>query len=116
MCSQLPRKCYDTLDMPTYDFRCPKCSHVFEAVLSFGSKKRPPCPACKNAKTEKLIAPPAIHFKGTGFFKTDSRKLSPKKSVESPAEKSTDTPAKKSTEPETNKGKEPLSTTDVKNP
>ncbi|OIO54597.1 hypothetical protein AUJ46_02765 [Candidatus Peregrinibacteria bacterium CG1_02_54_53] len=102
--------------MPTYDFRCLKCSHVFEAVLSFGGKQRPACPACKNAKTEKLIAPPAIHFKGTGFFKTDSRKPSPKKSAESPVEKSTDTPAKKSTEPVADKSKDPPSTTDKKNP
>jgi len=60
--------------MPTYDFRCPKCSHRFEASLPFGSALRPLCPKCRHAKTEKLITPPAIHFKGTGFFKTDSRK------------------------------------------
>ncbi|MDD5041891.1 MAG: zinc ribbon domain-containing protein [Candidatus Peribacteraceae bacterium] len=60
--------------MPTYDFRCPKCSHHFEVNLPFGSKEHPLCPKCKHRKTEKLIAPPAIHFKGTGFFKTDSRK------------------------------------------
>ncbi|ALM10120.1 MAG TPA: hypothetical protein DEB30_05900 [Candidatus Peribacter riflensis] len=63
--------------MPTYDFRCPKCSHHFEAVLPFGSKTRPLCPQCRHTKTEKLIAPPAIHFKGTGFFKTDSQKVRP---------------------------------------
>lgn len=62
--------------MPTYDFRCPKCSHHFEVALPFGSKVRPICPKCRHGKTEKLIAPPAIHFKGTGFFKTDSQKKS----------------------------------------
>ena len=60
--------------MPTYDFRCPKCSHRFEVNLPFGSKEHPLCPLCKHRKTEKVIAPPAIHFKGTGFFVTDSRK------------------------------------------
>lgn len=86
--------------MPTYDFRCQKCSHHFEVNLPFGSKERPPCPRCRHHKTEKLISPPAIHFKGEGFFKTDSRK---KPVPEKKTEKSADTPkpdapTKKSTE------------------
>ncbi|MDD5103399.1 MAG: zinc ribbon domain-containing protein [Candidatus Peribacteraceae bacterium] len=63
--------------MPTYDFRCPKCSHHFEVNLPFGSKKHPLCPQCKHPQTEKLITPPTIHFKGTGFFKTDSQNIRP---------------------------------------
>lgn len=75
--------------MPTYDFRCPKCSHHFEVFLPFGSKVRPPCPQCRHAKTEKLISSPAIHFKGTGFFKTDSRKPNKEKELKKPLQ---DTP------------------------
>ncbi len=81
--------------MPTYDFRCPKCSHHFEVNLPFGSKVHPLCPKCRHAKTEKLIAPPAIHFKGSGFFKTDSRsKPTPDKKPEKakPEQKKTETP------------------------
>jgi putative FmdB family regulatory protein len=63
--------------MPIYTFVCQKCSHPFEVTLPFGSKKRPRCPRCGSAKTEKLIVPPAIHFKGSGFFKTDSQKSRP---------------------------------------
>ena len=65
--------------MPTYDFRCQQCSRLFEAALPFGSKRKPPCPACGARKTEKRITPPAVHFKGTGFFTTDSRKAHAKK-------------------------------------
>lgn len=63
--------------MPTYDFRCEKCGHHFEAVLLFGSTARPLCPKCRHRKTEKLITPPTIHFKGSGFFKTDNQKIHP---------------------------------------
>lgn len=81
--------------MPTYDFRCPKCSHHFEAILPFGSKTRPLCPKCRNAKTEKLITPPTIHFRGTGFFKTDNRSKSPseKKPGKAVPEKKAEPPA-----------------------
>jgi putative FmdB family regulatory protein len=58
--------------MPLFDFQCQKCSHTFEFNRPFGSKKVPPCPECGSKKTEKLISPPAIHFKGSGFYKTDS--------------------------------------------
>ena len=60
--------------MPTYDFQCAGCSHTFEFNRPFGSRKIPPCPRCGSAAVRKLIAPPAIHFKGKGFYKTDSQK------------------------------------------
>lgn len=60
--------------MLTFDFQCTKCKHIFEFTRPFGSEATPVCPACQSKKTEKLIAPPAVHFKGTGWYKTDSRK------------------------------------------
>ncbi len=57
--------------MPTYHFRCPQCQKEIEMKLPFGSAERPPCPDCKTP-TEKYIVPPAIQFKGSGFYKTDS--------------------------------------------
>jgi putative FmdB family regulatory protein len=58
--------------MPTFDFACKKCEHVFEFTRPFGSKELPPCPKCGSKKTEKLLSPPAVHFKGAGWYKTDS--------------------------------------------
>jgi putative FmdB family regulatory protein len=58
--------------MPTFDFSCEKCGHVFEISRPYGSKVHPSCPKCGNRKTKKLISPPLIHFKGSGFYKTDS--------------------------------------------
>ena len=59
--------------MPTFDFQCAKCDHVFEFSRPFGSKKQPVCTACGSKRTMKLIAPPAVHFKGAGWYKTDSK-------------------------------------------
>jgi len=56
--------------MPRYDFQCQECSYTFEEERPFEDDSTPPCPQC-GKETEKLIAPPAIHFKGEGFFNTD---------------------------------------------
>ena len=59
--------------MPRFDFRCKKCKTTFEESLPFGSKNLPKCSACGSKMTEKLISPPAVHFKGSGWYKTDSK-------------------------------------------
>lgn len=60
--------------MPTFDFRCKKCSAVFEKTVVFGVKAKPTCPSCDSKSTEKMMTPPmGIHFKGKGFYKTDSK-------------------------------------------
>ena len=56
--------------MPRFDFQCTRCGNTFEGTIPFGAKKLPKCTAC-GERTEKLIAPPAIHFKGSGFYVTD---------------------------------------------
>lgn len=71
--------------MPKFDFQCRNCSHVFEFARPFGSDENPTCPDCGNTETEKMIALPAIHFKGEGFYKTDSVK--PKKDKKTIKEK-----------------------------
>lgn len=60
--------------MPTFDFQCRACKHVFEFARPFGSNAQPACPSCSSKRVEKLIAPPAVHFKGSGWYKTDSKK------------------------------------------
>ncbi len=68
--------------MPTFNFRCTKCSNEFSEKITFGSKKYPSCPKCEG-KSEKLLTPPmGIMFKGSGFYKTDSQRPQAK-----PAEK-----------------------------
>ena len=58
--------------VPIYDYRCDHCGHVFSAVQSFSDTPLDKCPNC-GKQPRRLIVPPAIVFKGSGWYKTDSR-------------------------------------------
>src|SRR5215210_1145263 len=58
--------------MPIYDYRCDHCGHVFSAVQSFKDDALEKCPSC-GKKPRRLLSMPAIVFKGSGWYKTDSR-------------------------------------------
>ena len=58
--------------MPIYDYRCDHCGHVFSAVQSFKDESLENCPNC-GKKPRRLLSMPAIVFKGSGWYKTDSR-------------------------------------------
>lgn len=58
--------------MPTYQYRCTACDHRFEAVQSFSDASLTTCPACSGA-LRKVFSSVGIVFKGSGFYRTDSR-------------------------------------------
>jgi len=58
--------------MPIYDYRCDHCGHVFSAVQSFKDEALDKCPSC-GKKPRRLLSMPSIVFKGSGWYKTDSR-------------------------------------------
>jgi putative FmdB family regulatory protein len=58
--------------MPIYDYRCDHCGHVFSAVQSYKDEALEKCPNC-GKKPRRLLSTPAIVFKGSGWYKTDSR-------------------------------------------
>lgn len=58
--------------MPIYEYRCRECSHQFEAQQAFTDDALTECPNCKGA-LKKLFSAPGITFKGSGFYKNDSR-------------------------------------------
>jgi len=58
--------------MPIYDYHCDQCGHTFSAVQSYADATLEVCPSC-GKKPRKLMATPAIVFKGGGWYKTDSR-------------------------------------------
>jgi putative FmdB family regulatory protein len=58
--------------MPTYDYRCRDCSHEFEIQQSFSDDALTECPQC-GGSLRKVFGNVAISFKGSGFYKTDSR-------------------------------------------
>ena len=59
--------------MPTYEYRCKDCGEHLEVVQSFTDDALTECPAC-GGKLRKVFGNIGITFKGSGFYKTDSRK------------------------------------------
>jgi putative FmdB family regulatory protein len=58
--------------MPTYVYRCEKCGDEFEFVQSFEDSPVAACPNC-GGTLKRLLFPPAIIFKGSGWYCTDNR-------------------------------------------
>ena len=59
--------------MPTYEYRCKDCGEELEVVQSFTDDALTECPAC-GGNLRKVFGNIGITFKGSGFYKTDSRK------------------------------------------
>ena len=58
--------------MPTYQYACTNCDHRFEAVQAFSDASLTVCPECEG-KLRKVFSSVGIVFKGSGFYRTDSR-------------------------------------------
>ena len=101
--------------MPTYQYTCTECGEPLETVQKFSDEPLTVCPAC-GGRLRKVFSPVGIVFKGSGFYRTDSRKSATaaapaaKDNDKSPAESSStsdsgssngtaDKPAAKKTEP-----------------
>ena len=59
--------------MPRYDYRCNDCGHVYEKREGFDAPALQTCPECSGS-ARRVLTPPAIVFKGSGWYVTDSRK------------------------------------------
>ncbi len=61
--------------MPTYEYACTSCGEHLEVVQSFRDDPLTECPACEGP-LRKVFGSIGVVFKGSGFYKTDSRKAS----------------------------------------
>ena len=68
--------------MPTYEYRCKECGNELEIVQSFTDDALTTCEAC-GGPLRKVFGNVGIAFKGSGFYKTDSRGSSSKSSTAS---------------------------------
>lgn len=89
--------------MPTYDYECSACGHTFEKFQSITAPAVKKCPACGKCKVRRLIGMGAgIIFKGSGFYQTDYRSDSYRKSAQADSS-STSTASSSSTSESTTK-------------
>ncbi|MBW3085583.1 hypothetical protein KEM60_01784 [Austwickia sp. TVS 96-490-7B] len=58
--------------MPTYAYACTECEHQFEVRQSFSDDALTDCPEC-TGRLRKLFNAVGVVFKGSGFYRTDSR-------------------------------------------
>jgi putative FmdB family regulatory protein len=58
--------------MPTYEYRCKQCDDTFDVVQSFNDEPLTTCSAC-GGPLRKVFGNIGISFKGSGFYRTDSR-------------------------------------------
>ncbi|MEU3458602.1 FmdB family zinc ribbon protein [Streptomyces sp. NPDC006733] len=70
--------------MPTYQYQCTECGEGLEAVQKFSDDALTVCPNC-NGRLRKIFSAVGVVFKGSGFYRTDSRGSS---SASTPAAKS----------------------------
>jgi putative FmdB family regulatory protein len=58
--------------MPTYQYVCNSCNHEFEVFQAFSDSSLTHCPEC-NGEVRKVYSAVGVVFKGSGFYKTDSK-------------------------------------------
>lgn len=58
--------------MPTYQYACKDCGNQFEQVQSFSDPSLTTCPSC-GGSLRKVYGSVGVVFKGSGFYRTDSR-------------------------------------------
>jgi putative FmdB family regulatory protein len=58
--------------VPTYAYACKDCGHAFDIVQSFSDSSLTSCPECEGTLRKKFNSVGVV-FKGSGFYRTDSR-------------------------------------------
>lgn len=58
--------------MPTYAYTCTECGHAFDIHQSFSDAALTECPSC-GGKLRKVFSSVGVVFKGSGFYRNDSR-------------------------------------------
>ena len=61
--------------MPTYDYQCRSCGHTIEVIHPMSEDGPATCQVC-GGELRRILHPAGIIFKGSGFYKTDSRSAS----------------------------------------
>ncbi|MGW2596630.1 FmdB family zinc ribbon protein [Streptomyces klenkii] len=82
--------------MPTYQYQCTECGEGLEAVQKFTDDALTECPSCEG-RLKKVFSAVGIVFKGSGFYRNDSRGSSSSSSPAKPSSSSSSSSSSTST-------------------
>ena len=99
--------------MPTYQYACTECQHAFEQFQSFSDDALTECPECRG-RLRKLFNAVGVVFKGSGFYRTDSREKQPSTPGASESSSGTKSETKTETKTETKSDSGSGSTSETK--
>ncbi len=85
--------------LPTYQYACTECGHAFEQFQSFTDDALTVCPECEG-RLRKVFNAVGVVFKGSGFYRTDSR-TDAKSSTTTSSSTSDSSPGEKKSETKT---------------
>jgi putative FmdB family regulatory protein len=97
--------------MPLYEYECGSCGHRFERIQKFSDPPEKTCPKC-GGEVYKLMAAPAVQFKGSGWYVTDYAG----KGKDTKGAKDTKESAESTTKESKGDTKDPKETKDTKKP
>ena len=87
--------------MPTYQYACTECEHAFDQFQSFSDDALTQCPECRG-RLRKVFNAVGVVFKGSGFYRNDSRdKKSSGATSESKSDSTSDTKSDSGTSSDT---------------
>jgi putative FmdB family regulatory protein len=78
--------------VPTYQYACTDCGNDLEVVQKFTDEPLTECPVC-HGRLRKVFSPVGVVFKGSGFYRTDSRQKEKEPAAASSANGSSDAKA-----------------------
>lgn len=85
--------------MPTYAYACTECGHAFDIHQSFSDAALTECPSC-GGRLRKVFSSVGVVFKGSGFYRNDSRSTTTS-STSASASSSTTTASSSTSSPST---------------
>lgn len=89
--------------VPIYEYKCEVCGHTFEVIQKFSDEPIASCVTC-SGPVHRVLSPPALVFKGPGFYATDYKRKKTAKGHKLKGEK-TDTEAPSDTSGDDQKNK-----------
>jgi putative FmdB family regulatory protein len=96
--------------MPLYEYECDACGHRFEKIQKFSDPPEQTCPKC-GGTVHKLLASPAIQFKGSGWYITDYARKDGTKGAKDAAGDAKDTKAEGAKDTKTDTAAKPDTST-----